>query len=95
MTFGCAIEALLAEGSVQQRLSEANRYIRKLQQHQAEIPDGCFGGLQEIMATLANGREDNVDKYGPHDYSSTEQELVLTEELLSLYAAVTDGALIF
>ena len=93
MTLNCAIEALAAEGSVQNRLSDANRYIIRLEQYRSKLPDGCFEALWGIVDKLGCSKRTEMDDDCEEDYLSPEQELALAEELLSLYMIAGDGVL--
>jgi hypothetical protein len=79
-----AIDALLSEGSLQQRLSATNAYIRKLALYKDKVADE----LNELKCAAQI-----FTSSGNH--LSPEQELELTERLLTLYIDVSDGALIF
>jgi hypothetical protein len=95
MTLNCAIEALLAEGSVRQRLSEANRYIGRLEQHRSGLPDECFDALKGIVDKLAHPKGADMEDHCTEYYLSAEQECTLAEELLSLYLIASGGVLTF
>jgi hypothetical protein len=95
MTLNCAIEALLAEGSVQQRLSKANRYIRRLEQHRSGIPDQCLDTLMGIVDKLTHPMGAHIEDHCTEYSLSPEQEFTLVEELLSLYMIASGGVLTF
>ena len=84
-----AIEALLSDHSIQQRVADANRYIRKLQQYPHKIP-ADFDVLKRIVDDL-----DPLAGDCPDAHLASAQELALTERLLTLYVQVSDGALVF
>ena len=79
-----AIEAFLSEGSIQQRLSEANAYIRRLEDLKDEVGDE-LDELKSVADFLASSQ----------GHLSSERQLELTERLLALYVNASDGALIF
>jgi hypothetical protein len=84
MLLNRTIEALLSEGSVEQRLSEAQACLSRLAIYRDEIPDE-LRELQGVADILASSKE----------HICPERESELTERLLTLYVSVSDGALIF
>jgi hypothetical protein len=84
MLLNRTIEALLSEGSVEQRLSQAQACLRGLAIYRDEIP-AELRELQGVADILASSKE----------HICPERELELTERLLTLYVSVSDGALIF
>jgi hypothetical protein len=84
MLLNRTIEALLSEGSVEQRLSQTQACLSRLAVYRDEIP-AELNELQGIADILASSKE-NI---------CPEREQELTERLLTLYVSVSDGALIF
>jgi uncharacterized protein with ParB-like and HNH nuclease domain len=84
MLLNRTIEALLSEGSIEQRLSEGETCLSRLEIYRTQIP-GELDELKIVLNILASSEE----------HLSPEHELELTERLLTLYISVSDGALIF
>ena len=84
MMLNRTIEALLSEDSVEQRLSQAQACLSRLEIYKEEIPDELHE-LQHVADILASSKE----------HICPEHELEVTERLLTLYVNVSDGALIF
>ena len=95
MNLNSAIEALLAEGSIEERLFNVNRSIAALEQHGANIPDRCLETLKDIADQLARSNGSRADEHSTEHYLSPEQEFALAEELLSLYITASGGVLMF
>jgi hypothetical protein len=95
VSLNCAIEALLAEGPLERRLANASSSIAKLEQYRSEIPDDCLDILKEIVGQLAAIKETEAKDHTSDVCLSSEQELALTEELLSLYIITSGGSLAF
>jgi hypothetical protein len=93
MTFSCAIEALLGEGSIQKRLSDADPYISRLEHYRAEIPDEQYELLAGIVTRMAHFKRNKTEHEFASEYLSPDQELELAEELLELYVLTTGGVL--
>jgi hypothetical protein len=84
-----SIEALLSDGSLQQRLSEAKDHIREMERYSNEIPDEVVE-LKSIVDDLEDALLESPDAY-----LSPGRELVLAERLLALYNQGSAGAVIF
>jgi hypothetical protein len=95
MHLNSAIEALLAEGSIEKRLFEVSRCIAKLEQCRSDVPDGCLQILKDIVDQLARSKGSEADDHYAEHYLSAEQEFALAEELLSFYITASGGGLIF
>jgi hypothetical protein len=90
-----AIEALLAEDTIDNRISNANRLIAEMEQSLFEIPDECLNHLKEIVGQLTHLRGIGTTDNCSDDQLSAEQELALTDALLCLYITTSGGSLIF
>ena len=84
------IEALLSEGTIEERISEANNWIRRLEQHKHEVPAEFIGELKRVTNDVAQLVESRTTCC-----SVDHLPLELTSRLLALYVDVSDGALIF
>jgi hypothetical protein len=84
-----AIEALLSDGSLLQRLSVAQDHIGEMERYSSEIPDEIVE-LKSIVDDLEDLLLDSPD--AP---LSPARELALAERLLTLYVQGSAGALIF
>ena len=80
-----AIEALLAEDTIQERVSQARGCLEKLEHGQAD--DDLVDELRSII-------DDVEKKITTRKVLSSEDEQYLTERLFSLYLDVSDGVLI-
>ena len=90
-----AIEALLDEGPIDGRLSNAACFIAELEQYRSAIPDECFNMLKDIVGQLTCFQEAVAQDQGADGCLSAEEELALSEELLSLYITASGGSLVF
>lgn len=90
-----AIEALLDEDSIANRICYANRFIGDLEAYRDEVPTGCLEKLKEIIDQLINLKEFGEKNQLSDHHLVAEQELAITDELLSLYIVSSGGALIF
>jgi hypothetical protein len=95
MHLNSAIEALLAEGSIEKRLFDVRRCIAELEQYRSDIPDRCLETLKDIVDQLACSKGPEADDHCAEHYLTAEQEAALSEELLSLYITASGGGLIF
>jgi hypothetical protein len=84
MLLNRTIEALLSEDSIEQRLSEVETCLSRLESYRTQIP-GELNELEEVSDIIASSE----------GHLSPEPELELMERLLTLYISVSDGALIF
>lgn len=84
-----AIEALLSDDSLPQRLSEAKDHIRKMERHSREIADEIVE-LKSIVDDL-----EELLLGAPGAPLSPGHELALAERLLTLYVQGSAGAVIF
>ena len=84
MLFNRTIEALLLECSARERSSEADAWIRRLENYRNEVPAELseIKDIADILAS-AEGR------------LTPELELDLTDRLVTLYVDISGGALIF
>src|SRR6266568_1939906 len=78
------IDALLADGPIQDRLADATRYLDLLEFYQSEIPPEIFNELTELLSD-----------HGPNMLLTPEQERDLTNKIFSIYIEISGGALIF
>ena len=79
-----AIEAAMLEGPIEQRLERVDGWIAELEDYRDEIPEE-LSEIKQIRNILACSQQ----------HLSPERELEITERLLELYVAVSEGALIF
>ena len=86
-----AIEALLSDGSLQQRLCNADGYIRQLERYATEVP----GELAELKRIVSSLQADDTPIDGSDIHLVQKRELELAEQLLELYVCGSGGALIF
>lgn len=84
-----AITALLSDGSLPQRLSEAKDHIREMEPYSSEISDELVE-LKGIVYDLEDALLDSLDAH-----LSPARELALAERLLALYIQGSAGAVIF
>jgi hypothetical protein len=93
ISLNCAIEALLSKEPIENRVSNANRFIADIEQYQ--VSDEILDQLKGIVEQLTHLKESNTGyQYSPGQLS-TEHELALADELLSLYIVASGGSLIF
>src|SRR5205814_8084808 len=85
------MEALLSDSPIQQRLFEANASIKRLEQYRNEIP-AEWDELKCIVNQFSLLVDNGMTGSAKNDLSS-EQELELTERLLTLYINLSGGAL--
>jgi len=85
------IDALLADGPIQDRLADATRYLDLLEFYQSEIPPEIFNELTDLVDDLTELLSD----HGPNMLLTPEQERDLTNKIFSIYIQISGGALIF
>ena len=87
------IDALISDGTPQDRLFEAYACLRRLEAHKSEAPGALLKDLKAIVGDLARAVE---EKSCPSkDSLSPEYERELTDTLFSLYIDINGGSLIF
>ena len=85
-----AIQALLAEDTIRERVSQARGCLKKLERFNGEADEELADELRCIL--------DDIEKKiieGAADVLSSEDEQDLTERLFSLYLDVSEGMLIW
>ena len=87
--FNEAIEALLAEDTIQQRVSQARRCLEKLGRFDSESDTELVEELRGIVDDI----ETKIK--GARDVLSSEDEQELSERLFSLYLDLSEGALVW
>jgi hypothetical protein len=80
-----ALEAFLSDAPIQQRLAEANGYVRSLEKHSGT----AISELRELKSLA-----DDLALWEGQGWNE-EHEFELTERVLALYADMAGGALIF
>jgi hypothetical protein len=85
------IDALLAEGPIQERFADATRRLDRLEFYKSEIPTEIFNDLTDIVRDLSEMISHNKGNM----LLAPEQEMDLTLKIFSLYIEISGGALIF
>jgi hypothetical protein len=80
-----ALEAFLSDAPIQQRLAEANGYLRSLEKHSGT----AISELRELKSLA-----DDLALWEGQGWNEG-HEFELTERVLALYADMAGGALIF
>jgi hypothetical protein len=87
--FNGAIEALLADHTTLERVSQARGCLEKLQRLKGQISEELVSDLRHIVDDLDQRIIEGAD------YLSSDDEQELTERLFTLYLDVSDGMLIW
>lgn len=80
-----ALEALLSNAPIQQRLAEANSYVRRLEK---------YSGMEAAELRELKALADDLARFESQDWNEA-HEFQLTERALALYGDMAAGALIF
>lgn len=85
------IDSLLAEGPIQERLADATRRLDLLEFYKSEFPTAIFNEFTDIIRDLTEMLSNNQGNMP----LAPEQEIDLTNKMLSLYIEISGGVLIF
>jgi hypothetical protein len=85
------IDSLLAEGPIQERLADATRCLDLLEFYKSEFPTAIFNEFTDIIRDLTEMLSNNQGNMP----LAPEQEIDLTNKMLSLYIEISGGVLIF
>jgi hypothetical protein len=92
--FSQAIDALISEGTPQERLSRADACIRRLEDQPYEADLAIVEELKLIRGDFAHAVEESShSRVASSLWHRSEQKL--TDALFSLYIDLSDGALVF
>lgn len=89
-----AIYALLDDGTIQARIVEANRHVILLKFFSDEFPREIWDDFSSIINDLKKNFGEEGQSIPPTCNLTAEQEVMLTERLLSIYVKINGGNLI-
>ena len=90
-----AIIALLADQSLQTRLSIFNQYLQVLESYAAEMPSSLLHELKTILDIFNRYLDGEEMVMTSRQKLTAEQEAELVERLLTIYIELKGGGLIF